>query len=105
MIRTIADLCEKIQNIATWTNPLVSTIIVILLTIIAVLFYIVPMRLLLCVVIIHQISKKIRFLIKKTHVPDEIPNLFQRIQTNRELYANQNSIDNAKLSIGQQNYW
>jgi hypothetical protein len=76
-----------------------------LLSIIAVVTYLVPTRVLLCIVIIHQISKKIRFLIKKTHIPDEIPNLFQRIQTNRELYANQNSIDNAKLSMGQQNYW
>jgi hypothetical protein len=105
VIRTIADVCEKIQNIGMWTNPLVSTIIVVLLTIIAIALYIVPMRLLLGIVIIHQVSKKLRFLIKKTHVPDEITNIFQRIQTNRELYANQNSIDNAKLSLGQQNHW
>lgn len=104
VIRMLADIFEKIQNIANWTNPLVSTIIVILLIVVALLLYLVPMRIILCVIIVHQMSKKMRFLIKKTHVPDEITNIFQRIQTNRELYVNTNSVDGAKMAIGQQNY-
>jgi hypothetical protein len=93
----ICDNVERVQNVFRWRNPRLSRWLLTVLTVLMIVFSLVPLRILLILLCVHQVSKRVRLLIKKVPPVEEITNFLERMPTDADLYANKKSVPRALL--------
>lgn len=78
-----ADLCERVQNTFRFVIPWLSYMGMSMLCVLAVILYVVPLRILLIIWGIAKFGKKLRN--QHTHDSDELLDFFSRMHTNDEI--------------------